>query len=172
MHNCFGLTHHFIYSVLTQIWTLNDGQLKIISCKVYCFEIRKFIFTDKPHVTSITRSPHKVLEGQEAALKCNVTDANPNSIIEWTWYRNDRINNTLSNGQTYTISEIQKGNSGAYTCLARNLAGTSDPISITVDVQCKYYNMSLFIMQLSEPLNCSCIIFTYQFSSTLLAYLS
>lgn len=82
-------------------------------------------------------SPYRVIEGQTAALKCTVIDANPSTNITWRWFRTDRPYSSLFYGATYSVSNIQRNMSGSYSCTARNSVGTSEADVINVDVQCE-----------------------------------
>lgn len=96
----------------------------------------QIILIDRPEVTSSVSSPYIVEEGQTAALKCSLIDANPNTNITWRWFRTDRPYNTLFYGPNYTVPNIQRDISGSYSCKARNSVGTSEADVINVDVQC------------------------------------
>lgn len=88
-------------------------------------------------MTSIVSSPYSVEEGQTAALKCIVIDANPNTNVTWRWFRIDRPYVGLFYGPNYTVPNIQRNMSGSYSCTARNSVGTSEANVINVDVQCE-----------------------------------
>lgn len=87
----------------------------------------------KPEVIPLT-SPYRVIEGQTAALRCAVIDANPNTSITWRWSRTDRPYAVLSEGPNYTIPNIHRNMSGPYNCTASNYVGTSEAGVSTVDV--------------------------------------
>ncbi|XP_061188018.1 B-cell receptor CD22-like [Saccostrea echinata] len=89
----------------------------------------------KPEVSTTTSSPYKVVEGQTAILTCSVTAANPNTDIRWSWIKTDSPSNVLHTGPTYTISNIQRGQSGNYNCRATNSIEMSTPTTIPVEVQ-------------------------------------
>lgn len=97
---------------------------------------------DKPEVASNTKSPYIVVEGQTATLECTLTDANPNTGITWRWSNTDSPDNMLHNGPIYTLSNIQRNGSGVLRCIASNFVGTSEPVNIYIDVQCKSNNQS------------------------------
>lgn len=82
-------------------------------------------------------SPYRVIEGQTAALRCAVIDANPNTSITWRWSRTDRPYAVLSEGPNYTIPNIHRNMSGPYNCTASNYVGTSEAGVSTVDVLCE-----------------------------------
>lgn len=48
----------------------------------------------------------------------------------------------LHNGPIYTLSNIQRNGSGVLRCIASNFVGTSEPVNIYIDVQCKSNNQS------------------------------
>ena len=82
-------------------------------------------------------SPYIVKEGQTATFFCRMIDANPNTGITWRWIKTDSPNTVLHNGPNYTIPNIQRGRSGTYNCKARNAVGSSEVVTIDVDVKCK-----------------------------------
>ena len=81
-------------------------------------------------------SPYRVKEGKTATLVCTVSDANPNTGITWRWFNTDSPNIVIYNESNYTISNIQRGRSGSYSCKATNTVGISEAATIEVDVQC------------------------------------
>lgn len=86
---------------------------------------------------SKTQNPHSVVEGGTAVLKCEVTDANPDTNITWRWFKSSNNASVYHGGSTYTISNIKRNKTGFYNCVAINSAGTSVPVSTYVNVQCK-----------------------------------
>lgn len=96
-----------------------------------------FSITDKPEVTS-TQSPYTVIEGHEALLECNVTDANPKTNIMLKWFNENDLENSIHTGSTYEIPYIGRNKSGSYICTAENIAGKSESKVIKIDVQCTY----------------------------------
>ena len=93
--------------------------------------------TDKPEVRSSITNPYKVIEGHTATLVCILTAANPNTGIRWKWIKTDSPNTPLHNGPNYTISNIQRDKRGSYSCTATNSVGTSEAVTVDIDVQCK-----------------------------------
>ena len=71
-----------------------------------------------------------------ATLECTVTDANPKTM-NWRWFKTDSPNNVLHNGPSYTLSNIQRGTTGSYSCTASNTVGTSEAATVDINVQCK-----------------------------------
>lgn len=94
---------------------------------------------DIPDLTSNSPNPYKVIEGQTATLECRVTAANPVFNITWRWYKTDNPSKVLHNEPTLSIQHIQRTRSGLYHCTASNSVGTSLPVNILLDVQCKYF---------------------------------
>ena len=93
--------------------------------------------TDKPEVRSSITNPYKVIEEHKATLVCILTAANPNTGFTWKWIKTDSPNTPLHNGPNYTIPNIQREKRGSYSCTATNSVGTSEAVTIDVDVQCK-----------------------------------
>ena len=91
---------------------------------------------DKPEVRSMTPSPYRIIEGETPTSVCAVTDANPSTNITWKWIKTDSPNMVLHNGPSYTISNIQRGRSGSYSCTASNTVGTSEAAKVIIDVLC------------------------------------
>ena len=95
--------------------------------------------TDKPEVQSSISNPYAVIEGRNAYLVCEVTAANPDTDIWWKWIKTDSPNAVLHTGHNYTIPNIERSRSGTYRCTASNTVGTSNAVSVDVDVQCNSY---------------------------------
>ena len=57
--------------------------------------------------------------GMTAAFYCNVTAANPKPTITWK----DSSNKVLEYGYVLHLKEVEKSQSGAYTCQASNGIG-------------------------------------------------
>lgn len=89
----------------------------------------------KPRVKSNVSRPYYVLEGQTATLKCTVIAANPNTSLQWIWYKTN--SSSILEENTYIIYEITRKESGSYGCAANNSVGTSETAEIVVDVQYK-----------------------------------
>lgn len=86
----------------------------------------------------MTKSPYRVIEGQEAALECKVLDANPNASITWKWTKVSSNTNAFNDGPIFKISNVMRNSTGSYNCSAKNSIGISVGATITIDVQCKY----------------------------------
>ena len=93
--------------------------------------------SDKPEVMSSITNPYKVIEEHTATLVCILTAANPNTGITWKWIKTNSPNTALYSGHNYTISDIRREESGSYSCTATNSVGTSEAVTIDIDVQCK-----------------------------------
>lgn len=96
-----------------------------------------FNFADAPEVISNTTNPYIIEEKQTAKLDCTVTAANPDTGIEWSWFKTDTPGNILYNEPSYTIVNIQKEMAGSYNCTATNSVGTSVAATIEINVHCK-----------------------------------
>nr|XP_022320733.1 hemicentin-1-like [Crassostrea virginica] len=107
----------------------SNTQDKSVSSTVHILNI---MYT--PEVSSNLSSPYTVREGETVTLVCTVTDANPNTGIIWKWIKTNNPNNVLHNGPNYTVSNIQKGSSGSYSCTANNVVGASEVATVYVDV--------------------------------------
>ena len=114
-------------------------------------------------------SPYRVREGQTASLSCAVTDANPNTGITWRWTKTNSPNTVLHSGPNYSISNIQRGRSGSYSCIATNTVGTSDPATTEIDVRCKY-NQILSSSSIQQRVVCMkfCFCLNYTFESKII----
>lgn len=93
-------------------------------------------------------SPYPVLEGKTVTLKCTVIAANPDTILQWIWYKPNSSITHLSKENTYVIYNITRNESGSYRCAAQNSVGISETATVLVDVQCKYCQLRMF-----EPFN-------------------
>ena len=93
--------------------------------------------SDKPEVRASITNPYKVVEEHTATFVCILTAANPNTGITWKWIKTDSPHTALSSGPNYTISNIRREESGLYSCTATNSVGTSEAVTIDVDVLCK-----------------------------------
>ncbi|XP_056013218.1 B-cell receptor CD22-like isoform X2 [Ostrea edulis] len=98
---------------------------------------KQLVIANKPEVTTSTSSPYRVVEGQSATMTCSVNAANPNTDITWSWIKTDSPRSVLHTGSTYTISNIQRGASGTYSCTATNSIGISTLVTVQIDVQYK-----------------------------------
>lgn len=77
----------------------------------------------------------QVIEGQPLKIQCEVSSYPTPTIV---WYKNDeeltesdfgeRIR-VLRDGRELEIVEVEEGDAGRYTCVARNLAGEAEKIT-------------------------------------------
>ncbi|XP_056009554.1 hemicentin-2-like [Ostrea edulis] len=88
----------------------------------------------KPIVHLNSSNPYHVTEHRDAVMICSVIDANPSTGITWTWKKTSN-SVILSREATYTIHRITRDKAGNYSCAANNSIGTSNPVTVQVDVQ-------------------------------------
>lgn len=89
-------------------------------------------------MASNTQSPYVVIEGQTAMLTCVVTDANPLTNVTYRWFNAEHPSKVLHNHPNYTIPYTMRNMSGFYNCIANNSVGKSNPVTVNLDIQCKY----------------------------------
>lgn len=87
-----------------------------------------------PIIRSVTSS-QDVTEGNNLELKCNVWDNSGSLKVSW-----HKLNgNDLSNGSSYTLTSIQRSQTGSYECRATNgNECKSKSHQIDINVKCKY----------------------------------
>lgn len=90
-------------------------------------------------MTLSTPNPYIVIEGKEAILECAVTDANPNTSIIWRWFNTQNPSKVLYSKPKYIIPNITRKMSGFYNCTANNSVGTSEAVTVHLDILCKYW---------------------------------
>ena len=98
-----------------------------------------YLSTDK---LEIATHPQNITtrEGQNVTLHCNAT-GNPAPKI--SWYKDGYpINNSFStilspSHEQLTITNVNRTDSGDYTCRAKNRVGTDTSNASTITVQCK-----------------------------------
>lgn len=124
------------------VWTCSVWWISVNST-LNCFLLSpykcstRFLFADKPTVSSYPRSPYNITEKMTAYITCTIKDANPKTNIMWLWSVNGiAVDVPLSK---YTIPNIQRNMSGTYSCKAKNSAGISLAASTFVDVQCEFF---------------------------------
>lgn len=98
-----------------------------------------FHYLDKPELVSNTKSPYEVYEGHTATLECVVRDANPITDVTYRWFKTENPSKVLHNKPTYIIHNIARERSGFCNCTANNSVGTSEAVTVNLDVQCKYW---------------------------------
>lgn len=89
----------------------------------------------KPEVSSNQINQYTVREGGTASLVCTLIDANPKTPLTWKWIKLDSNDTVYNNGPNFTMSNITRRRSGSYSCAANNSVGTSNKVTVTVDVQ-------------------------------------
>lgn len=78
--------------------------------------------------------PNDVEEGRDhVVLKC-ITDSNPPANVIWRRVGKQEIS---SLEESLQFRPVFRRDSGTYTCQAQNSIGSSQPISVALDVKCK-----------------------------------
>ena len=92
-----------------------------------------------------------MLAGSELVLKCPVSQGVPAPDVFW-YHESDEVTRGYVNGDDHslTISHVNKGDAGLYTCKARNDWGTAQ---ITVSSRNSYEISKLPLIQLILPYN-------------------
>ena len=68
--------------------------------------------------------------GQDVTLTCT-TDANPNPT-SYVWYHGGRVVSPTSSSSQWTVSVSNSSMLGSYSCIATNIEGASDSITVYV----------------------------------------
>lgn len=77
-------------------------------------------------------------EGRDnVVLRC-VADANPAAKIVWKRAGRSDI---VSLEETLQFRPVARRDTGTYTCEAQNIVGASEPLSVQIDVKCKYCSL-------------------------------
>ena len=96
----------------------------------------QFCVADPPEVRLVGTPSKDVEEGRDSVeLRCEA-DANPHANIVW---RRSGKAEILSLESTLVLRPVRRSDSGTYTCQARNIVGASQPLTIHLDVKCKYF---------------------------------
>lgn len=97
--------------------------------------ILRAIFLDAPDIVIMpSKNVSVFLNDSNLQLVCSLIDANPASILVYSWTK-DGIK--IGSSQNLTLKTIKRSDQGVYQCLASNAAGTSLPATVFVDVLCK-----------------------------------
>ena len=116
----------------------NSYNSKLIFIIIF-FLVILYLSTDKPEIAT---HPHNIRtrEGQNVTIYCNAT-GNPVRTI--SWYKNEY---PISNGfriilspgyEQLTIRNVNRIDSGNYTCRGNNSVGADTSDASTINVQCK-----------------------------------
>lgn len=76
-----------------------------------------------------------VEEGVDTVVLRCVTDANPQATITW---RRAGHPDVSSADEALQFRPVTRRDSGTYTCQASNKYGSSDPLTVQLDVKCEY----------------------------------
>ena len=106
----------------------------------YCLlQSHCLLITDQPEFNTHPQNKTKT-EGENVTFTCNAV-GNPAPTFSWT--RDGSVVNTTSritfneNNKTLTITNVIRGDSGEYICVATNNVNTVESNPSTLNVQCK-----------------------------------
>lgn len=93
-----------------------------------------FLFiTDAPSIKLLGAPQIDLEEGKDSlVLRCEA-DANPPASIVWRRAGRSEIASLAENLQ---LRPVGRRDSGLYTCQAQNSVGTSDALSVQLDIKC------------------------------------
>ena len=98
------------------------------------------LFIEQPTIT-VQPQAHEKTEGDTVSLSCKA-DGNPVPTISWTINGSPidvRGNSRISfseNKEQLTIRNVERTDSGAYRCVARNTFGNATSDAASLDIQC------------------------------------
>lgn len=111
-----------------------------------------FYFTDAPTIKLLGSPQIDLEEGKDSlVLRCEA-DANPPASIVWRRAGRSEIASLTENLQ---LRPVGRRDSGLYTCQAQNSVGTSDALSVQLDIKCKKFILYLRIAENTDELNCA-----------------
>ena len=105
----------------------------------FLFQSHYFLITDQPEFNRHPLNETKT-EGENVTFTCDA-DGNPTPTFSWT--KDGSVVNTSSritfneNNKNLTITNVSRGDSGEYICVATNNVKTVQSNSSTLNVQCK-----------------------------------
>ena len=100
------------------------------------FFIQSFFYcsTDAPTIKLLGSPQIDLEEGKDSlVLRCEA-DANPPASIVWRRAGRSEI---ASLTESLQLRPVGRRDSGLYTCQAQNSVGTSDALSVQLDIKCK-----------------------------------
>ena len=99
-----------------------------------------FVIVDQPEITVQPKAQTKT-EGDDLTLSCNVT-GNPAPTVSWNrdgfpveTRENARIS-FADDKKQFTITNVNRTDSGEYRCVATNRVGNDTSNVATLDIQC------------------------------------
>jgi len=95
---------------------------------------------------NVVRERYSVMEGNELSIPC-VSDANPPGTVSWKRIRSSSPAPSVSRTDSATLlyERVPRELDGAvFECKAHNDFGDSDPVTVHIDVLCKFL-LQLFI---------------------------
>ena len=100
------------------------------------------MFLDKPQITFLTAN-QTVNDGTDVSFFCRA-DAVP-APTAYNWFKNGvtipsgSSGNLVNSGQELTVTNVQKGSAGRYSCSSTNVVGTGEERSTFLSVNCELY---------------------------------
>lgn len=102
---------------------------------MFCF----FFFSDAPEVRLEGVPTTDLEEGRDTVVLRCIVDSNPPSSVRWK-LGESRIVSTI---EILQFRPVKRRDSGSYYCEAENSVGISSPLSVVIDVKCKYHGFSV-----------------------------
>ena len=100
------------------------------------------MFLDKPQISFLT-SNRTVNDGTDVSFSCRA-DAVP-SPTTYNWFKNGETipsgssGGFVNSGQELTVTNVEKGSAGRYSCSSTNVVGTGEERSTFLSVNCELY---------------------------------
>lgn len=97
-------------------------------------ECYRYFVADPPEVRLVGTPTTDLEESRDnVAVRC-VTDANPPAAVVW---RKSGRADIVSVEESLQFRPVTRKDSGTYTCQARNALGSSEPLTVNLDVKCR-----------------------------------
>lgn len=100
----------------------------------YCFVFTLTPCLDAPTVRMLGAPQIDLEEGKDSLILRCVADANPPASIVWRRAGRSEI---ASLQESLQLRPVGRRDAGLYTCQAQNSVGTSDTMSVQLDVKCE-----------------------------------
>lgn len=103
-----------------------------ISCNINCFDF--ILSVDAPTIRMLGAPQIDLEEGKDSLILRCTADANPTASIVWRRAGRSEI---ASLQESLQLRPVGRRDAGLYTCQAQNSVGTSDTLSVQLDVKCE-----------------------------------